>query len=48
MKTRFVLSLLAALALMFGAATPALAATGPEKADLSSSVSVAECLRCPL
>ncbi|WP_162830112.1 hypothetical protein [Amycolatopsis palatopharyngis] len=48
MKTRFVLSMLAALALTFGAATPALAAAGPDKADLSSSVSVAQCLRCPL
>lgn len=48
MKTRFALSLLAAFALMFGAVTPALAATGSEPAVKSTVVYDAECLRCPL
>lgn len=48
MKSRFALSLLAALALMFGAATPALAAAGPDTAAQSTVVFGADCLRCPL
>ncbi|SFP29486.1 hypothetical protein SAMN05421810_102167 [Amycolatopsis arida] len=43
MRARFVLALLAAFGLVFGAAAPAVAA-GPETA-VSTGV---ECLRCPL
>ncbi|TQI94468.1 hypothetical protein FB471_6633 [Amycolatopsis cihanbeyliensis] len=44
MKSRYVAGLLAALALVFGAATPAVASVAPT----SHAPAGVECLRCPL